>query len=82
MENKNITITKIHNELSFIPENKLEEVKSYIDSLLARTEKEKLKPVMLEGIWKGLGFEKIEDLDKSIQSVRKEISDSISKKLI
>ena len=37
--------------------------------------------VSLEGIWEGLGFEKIEPLDEAIRSVRSEVSKALSEKL-
>jgi hypothetical protein len=45
---------------------------------LMKTESNSLKRVeKLEGIWSGLGFERISDIDKSIREIRSESEKSI-----
>ncbi len=68
---------EIMKELSHVPENKLDMVKSYIDSLLDDKHKTGKSNKSLKGIWKEKGFNNIVDLDSEIKKVRKEMADSI-----
>ena len=61
-----------------IEEINITKVKHFIEFILMKTESSRLKRVeKLEGIWKGLGFERIPDLDKSIREIRSESEKSI-----
>ncbi|MCK5057352.1 MAG: hypothetical protein KAT34_11890 [Candidatus Aminicenantes bacterium] len=72
---------KIMRALSYVPEERLGEVDNFIKFILFQsnieTRNKKDEPATLAGIWKGKGFEKIADLDKEIDSLRKELSDQI-----
>jgi len=73
MEGQGISITKIKQNLLKIPTTKLSEVGDFIESILKKTESDRLKRVeSLEGIWKGLGFERIIDLESSLRGIRSE----------
>ena len=73
MEIEEINITKIKQNLFKIPKDRLAEVNDFIEFILMKSESCPLKRVeKLEGIWKGLGFERISDLDKSIRDIRSE----------
>jgi len=76
---KRITIQK---EINLIPENKLDEVKIYIETILNQADVNKPKPVSLKGIWKGKGFAKIKELENEIQDLRKNLSYSVLNKKI
>ncbi|MBW1802668.1 MAG: hypothetical protein JRJ85_18280, partial [Deltaproteobacteria bacterium] len=58
------------------------EVNDFIEFILMKTENNQLKRVeKLEGIWKGLGFERIFDIEKSIREIRSESEKSISDRI-
>lgn len=68
-----INIAKVKQNLFKVPKPRLAEVNDFIESILMKTESGRLKQVKkLEGIWKGLGFERISDLDNSIREIRSE----------
>lgn len=66
--------------LNLIPESRLDEVKTYIDTILNQSDVATPRPVSLKGIWKGSGFEKINRLEDEIQELRKDLSSVILKK--
>ena len=78
MEIEEINITKVKQNLFKIPKAKLPEVNDFIEFNLMKTESNRLNRVeKLEGIWKGLGFERIPDINKSIREIRSESEKSI-----
>ena len=68
---------EIMKELSYVPENKLDMVKSYIDSLIDDKHKTGRRNKSLKGIWSEKGFNNIANLDSEIKKIRKEMADSI-----
>jgi len=74
---KRITIQK---EINLIPENRLDEVKIYIETILNQNDIKKPKPLSLKGIWKDKNFTKIKDLETEISDLRKNLSNSILNK--
>jgi hypothetical protein len=71
MEIEEINMTKVKQNLFKIPKARLAEINDFIESILSKTESSRLKRVeRLEGIWQGLGFERISDLNKSIREIR------------
>lgn len=71
--------TEIYKELFLLRDDKLIEVKDFIEFILSRQESTK-KIVSLKGIWAGKGFEKIDCLKKELKSVQKKSMQSILKK--
>lgn len=69
-------------KISHLPEQKLDEVSTFVDSVLAQSEIGTPKPINLRGIWKHRGFERIQNLESEIRDVREELSDSILKREI
>jgi hypothetical protein len=83
MEIEEINITKIKQNLFKIPKAKLTEINDFIEFILMKTEASRLKRVeKLEGIWNGLGFERIPDIDKSIREIRSESEKSILDRIV
>jgi hypothetical protein len=83
MEIEEINITKIKQNLFKIPKAKLTEINDFIEFILMKTETSRLKRVdKLEGIWNGLGFERIPDIDKSIREIRSESEKSILDRIV
>lgn len=82
MKAEKINVTKVKQNLFKIPKVKLGEVNDFIEFILMKSEAHPLKRVeKLEGIWKGLGFERISDLDKSIREIRSESEKSLSDRI-
>ena len=77
MQTTAIRKMELMNKISVIPEERLKEVRTFIDFVLAQSHKEILKPINLRGIWRNKGFEKITNLESELKEVRKEINDSI-----
>lgn len=78
METEETSLTKVKQNLLKIPKGRLDEVNDFIEFILMKTESRRLRPVeKLEGMWKGLGFERISDIDKSIREIRRESEKSI-----
>ena len=62
-----------------MPSNKLSEVRKFIRTLIPyRPEKKNIES--LEGIWEGIGFEKIDNLEEEIRNLRKESEEQILKR--
>ena len=79
MEIEEINITQVKQNLLRIPKAKLAEINDFIEFIISKTETGRLKRVeKLEGIWQGLGFEQISDLDNSIREVRHESEKAMS----
>ena len=75
MEKSEVTILKIKKNIKKIPPAKLDEVNNYIEFILSKLQiKSSKRIIKLEGIWKGLGFEKIDDLESDIRKLRVESS--------
>ncbi len=79
MYNTSLKLTEISKELTLLPDEKLEEVKDFIDFILSRTNVKKKNVIKLEGIWANKGFEKLA-IEKELKSVRKELASSILKR--
>ncbi|MDP8240950.1 MAG: DUF2281 domain-containing protein [Candidatus Hatepunaea meridiana] len=80
MSTATIDKMELKEKISLLPEERVNEVKSFIDFILAQSEMIKQTPTNLRGIWKNKGFEKINDLDSELKDLRKEMNDSILKR--
>lgn len=79
MYNTALKLTEISKELTMLPDEKLEEVKDFIDFILSKTNVKKKNVIKFEGIWANKGFEKLA-IEKELKSVRKELASSILKR--
>ena len=71
MEIEEISLSKIKQNLLKIPKTRLSEINDFIEFILMKTNSSNSKRVgNLEGIWEGIGFEQIYDLEKSIREIR------------
>ena len=68
---------KIMKLLSFIPDNKLNQLEMYINSILPESLKKDQTNISLKGIWKNKGFDKIDNLDTQINKIRKQFGSNI-----
>jgi hypothetical protein len=73
-------ITEIYKELSQLPNDKLNEVRDFIEFVISRQQTKKRKVVQLRGIWAGKGFERISNLEKELKAIQKEFTESILKR--
>jgi hypothetical protein len=75
MTRRAIELTALQREIALLPESKLREVRDFIRRLLpSQGTQPKRNIKSLEGIWEGLGWEKIEDLEADIRKLRTESS--------
>jgi hypothetical protein len=73
MENSSTTLFKIKKNIKRIPPEKFEDVNNYLESILLKLQIKSSKNIIkFEGIWKGLGFEKIDNLEAEIRKLRDE----------
>ena len=79
MHNTGLKIAEINKDSTLLSENRLDEVKNFVTSILTQNTGKKRKIVQMRGIWKGKGFEGL-NIDKEIKVVRKEMSESILKR--
>lgn len=70
---------EIIQELSLLPEHKLEGVQAYIQTILSEAKITKTNR-SLRGIWKDKGFERISSIEIALKEARQELSDSLIKK--
>ena len=82
MKKASIKKTEIQNVINQLPENKLDEIKEYVDYILYKLNIKSQKPKSLKGIWKNKGFEKIKNLEEELKNLRSSLSESVLKKEI
>lgn len=81
MEKRTVTHQNIIYNLSSLANFELQEVENFVKFLLHKKKEVKLKePETLSGIWRDIGFEKFNDLDKEINSLRAEIGTNLLNK--
>ncbi len=69
--------TEIIRELSLIPDESLDRIRAYIDSVLKESDLPARNNRSLKGIWKDKGFERIADLETEVKEARKQLETSI-----
>jgi hypothetical protein len=70
MELHEMTLNKTKTRLEIIPGDKLEEINDFVEFILFKSKHRPKKIVKLEGVWEGLGFEKIDNLESEIRKIR------------
>ena len=73
---------EIIHKMAKLSEQQINELDNYVHNLFLQSKSDEPKPVSLKGIWKNIGFEKIDDLDSELKSIRQELSDPILNKTI
>ncbi len=74
--NASVMKSKIKWNLTRLSPKEVEEVNNLVQSLLEQKKTER-RIVNLEGIWEGIGFEKILDLEGEIKKIRKELAEQL-----
>ncbi|HIJ87224.1 MAG TPA: DUF2281 domain-containing protein [Desulfuromonadales bacterium] len=77
MPNKALHIAQIYKSIYLLPEDKLQEVKDYIEFICVKVTPRKRNVVKLGGIWQGKGFENLTDLDGELKAIRMKATESI-----
>jgi len=72
--------TEIIKQLSRASERDLDRIRICIDSVLTGSGPTDQRSHSLKGIWKGKGFDQLEDLEKEVKQVRRKLGDSILKR--
>jgi hypothetical protein len=80
MKCEGTSLARIKSKLNKVPGDKLAEVDGFIDFILTRSASARKSAEKLEGIWEGLGFDKIPDLEHSIREIRKESEETLLKR--
>jgi len=76
-----MTINKIKSKLVEVPIEKLPDIFNFIEFVLQKSKPGLKKIVKLEGIWKGLGFEKIDNLESEIRVIRKKSGQKMAERI-
>ena len=82
MNNAAVKISELAQAITRIPEAELDTVMACVYSILAESHAQKPKNRSLKGIWADAGFESISDLDAEIWSIRRELQDSILRRVL
>jgi hypothetical protein len=71
METESVSLNQIRRNLFKIPLERLHEVSHLVEVILKETDSGSVRHVeRMEGIWEGIGFEQLSDLDKDIREIR------------
>ena len=81
MKQSKIDLKKIRRNLTKIPSDKLLEVNNFIEFILSGKKKKLKNIVRFEGIWEGIGFDNITDLEIEIKKLRKDSTRSLLKRI-
>jgi len=71
---------ELSNNITRLPDQKLDEIERFVKGMLAQMPVEQPQPISLKGIWKNKGFEKIAKLELEIKRIRSELSRAIMEK--
>ena len=78
MITSNVNLETIKKNLIQVPKYKLSEINEFI---LLKHQNRSQKIVKFEGIWDGIGFEKITNLKSEIQQIRKKSAETLEKRI-
>lgn len=77
MPSKAMHIAQISKDISLLPEDKLQEVKDFIEFLCFKVNPRKKNVAKLGGIWQGKGFENLTDLEGELKAIRMKATETI-----
>ena len=77
MQSKALHIAQIYKGIYLLPEDKLLEVKDFIEFLCVKATPHKKNIAKLGGIWQGKGFENLTDLEEELKDIRMKATESI-----
>lgn len=73
---------KIQKKISRLPESDLKAIDDFLSSLLRKSKLSSGKPVTLKGIWEQCGFSALDDTEKALRDLRREMNEQILKRNI
>ena len=74
-------IEQIKKKLLKMPDEKVEEIGDFVEFVYSKLYLKKGKKIeKLEGIWEGLGFDKISDIEQEIADIRQGTESRIAKR--
>ncbi len=79
MSNTAIKRMELASELSLVPDDELDLVQAFLASVLARSQVNRSSQ-SLQGIWRGSGLERIDDLEAAVREARHELGAAILKR--
>ncbi len=79
MNSEQLKKIEIINDLSFVPTDRLDEIKKLIDNILYTSNVKHKQPISVRGIWKNKGFENL-DIEKELKTLRREIQSNLDRK--
>jgi len=82
MNSSAVKISELTQALSRIPEAELDTVMACVNSILVESHVPQPENRSLKGIWAGAGLESIIDLEAEIRTVRRELQDSILRRVL
>ncbi|MFW9995073.1 MAG: hypothetical protein ACFFD4_23750 [Candidatus Odinarchaeota archaeon] len=80
MTSENRLKNKIKGDIDKLSPEDLQEVQDFISNILIK-EKPAKRTIKMKGIWEGLGFEKIADLEGNTRKMRTETGKQVLEKL-
>ncbi len=82
MQEYPMTITMVKQKVSDLPANRLQEVYDFMDFLTRKTMPEPAQRIKkLEGIWAGLGFERLANVEQEIRDLRQHAEASLQARM-
>jgi hypothetical protein len=80
MPSKALHIAQIYKGINLLPDDKLQEVKDFIEFLCVKATPRKKNIAKLGGIWQGKGFENIANLETELKDIRMKTTETILSK--
>jgi hypothetical protein len=81
MPSKALHIAQIYKGIYLLPEDKLLEVKDFIEFLCVKSTPHKKNIAKLGGIWQGKGFENLSNLEGDLKDIRMKATESVLRKV-
>ena len=82
MKEREVTLTMVKQKVFELPEDRLQEVYDFLDSIVMKAEATQVKRVKkLEGIWEGIGFERISNLEQDIRDIRRDSEQALIQRI-
>jgi hypothetical protein len=79
MNNAQLKKIEIINDLSFVPADRLDDIKNFVEYILYTSKVKQKEPISVRGIWKNKGFENL-DIEKELKTIRSEVQSNLDRK--
>ena len=82
MKEREVTLTMVKQKVFELPEDQLQEVYDFLDFIVMKAKTTQTKRVKkLEGIWEGIGFERISNLEQDIRDIRRDSEQALIQRM-